>query len=464
MTVADAKPVSSLSTNPGPVFPLAYFAGAFPLGSETFVYREVRGLRALGWPVVTVSLHEPPADAPNDTDLLENRFVVYSASKSAIAKRLLNEIAHYPLNSLRTLGASIADALWPEEKTPLPIRLKLPAQALAAISLAPGLRSLGIRHIHCHFAHSPSTLGMYAAMQMGIRWSFTGHANDLFQRRAILKKKLMRATFVACISRWHKQWYEWVLPDRKRKYEVIRCGVDVNGWHPTDNPDVPSGPLSSSASFGTMGQGEGQTSSVSERSLAQSGSTESARPIRILTVCRLVEKKGVDNLLRAAAMLIQRGRPAELSIAGDGPDRQRLEKLASDLNSSTWLRWLGAVQNTRVRALLAEVDIFALPCRDDARGDRDGIPVVLIEAMACGIPVLSGDLPSIRELIEQGVTGLLVDGNSPAAIADKLNMLATDLPLRHQLAIAGRRRVEEEFSLPLNLERLQDRFRRAARR
>ena len=238
-----------------------------------------------------------------------------------------------------------------------------------------------------------------------------------------------------------QKWYERICPDPTGKYEVIRCGVDPVEWRPAEECDEPFDLLSK------PGNGNGA---------ARNGTT--AAPLRILTICRLVEKKGVDNLLRAVAQLNNRGRSAELTIAGDGPDRRRLEALAAELKSNEWLHWLGAVENRSVPALLAKTDIFALPCRNDSRGDRDGIPVVLMEAMACGVPVISGDLPSIRDLIEDGVTGLLVDGNNPAELADKLNTLAGDMLLRRQLADAGRQRIEEEFALLLNLERLQDRF------
>jgi glycosyltransferase involved in cell wall biosynthesis len=445
MTVSEVQPAIEAQPKTRPVFPIAYVAGIFPLASETFVYREVRGLRKLGWPVVTVSLHKGTVEAPVDADLMERRIVVHASSRGSFRRSIFREFARNPSRSIRTISLSILDAIAPGEKTPFSLRLKLPAQALVALSLAPELRQLGVRHIHSHFAHAPATLGMYAAMQLEIPWSFTGHANDLFQRRSILKKKLARAKFVACISKWHKKWYDKLLPDSSRKYEVIRCGVDLTEWRPAEE------------SIGSL-----------EHLLPYRNGNEATRntgvaaPLRILTVCRLVEKKGVDSLLRAVAMLNARGCPAELTIAGDGPDRQRLEALAAQLQSDEWLHWLGAVENKSVPTLLADTDIFALPCRNDSRGDRDGIPVVLIEAMACGVPVVSGDLPSIRDLIEEGVTGLLVDGNNPSLLADKLNALAGDESLRQHLAEAGRQRVEVEFALSLNLERLQDRFDRAA--
>src|SRR5581483_9861289 len=110
------------------------------------------------------------------------------------------------------------------------------------------------------------------------------------------------------------------------------------------------------------------------------------RPLQLLTVCRLVEKKGVDTLIGAVADVRRSGLACELTVGGDGPDRARLMALAGDRQIADHVRWLGAVDNAAVRDAMAGADLFALPCRSDSNGDRDGIPVVLMEAMACGVP------------------------------------------------------------------------------
>jgi glycosyltransferase involved in cell wall biosynthesis len=144
-----------------------------------------------------------------------------------------------------------------------------------------------------------------------------------------------------------------------------------------------------------------------------------------------------------------------LQVAGDGPDRQRLGQLAIDHHCADEIEWLGSVDHARVNALLAGADLFALPCRVDRNGDKDGIPVVLMEAMAARVPVIAGDLPAIRELVSSGNNGLLVPGNDVAALASALMLLAGDVPLRRRFGDAGRARVLEEFSLEQNVERLE---------
>jgi glycosyltransferase involved in cell wall biosynthesis len=391
---------------------VAYLAGAFPKRSETFVYREVRALRSRGWDVVCATLH--PSDSPpeDSTDLAHDLLTVYSPALLAGAVR---ELVGRPLRSLSTLEQSCLDALSPEEPMSLGERAKLVAQASAALGLARCLRSRGVTHVHAHFAHAPATLAMYAAKQLGVGFSFTGHANDIFQRRSLLKKKLRRADFVASISHFHQDFYRTEQPSVNA--QVVRCGVDTESWQP-----------------------------VSHDSTA-------APPLRLVTLCRLVKKKGIDILIRALPLM---ERPVHLVVAGDGPETESLGRLCKELGCDDRVEWLGAVENDRAREVLQQAQVFVLPCRTDEKGDRDGIPVALMEAMACGLVVVSGDLPAVRELIAHESSGLLLQDGDPQKLAALLDRLATsDLG---PLAQAGRSRVVDEFSLAQNIERLTTLF------
>jgi colanic acid/amylovoran biosynthesis glycosyltransferase len=404
--------------------PIAYLAAKFPYPSETFVYREVRELRRRGWKITTVSLNDPPPPRTGYEDLYESTIVLYGPGLGSTLSNAAAETLLHPLHSLKTLLMSICDAISPGEPAGFTTRIKFPIQAIAALGLARRLRKSGVKWIHCHFAHAPATVGMYAARQLAIPFSFTGHANDLFQRRAILLRKLQRCAFVSCISRWHEELYKSIDPAVAPKCELVRCGVETGDWKPREN------------------------------------STQ-AEQLRIVTVCRLIEKKGIDTLIKAFGELNHRKVPATLKIAGTGEYEARLRSMAAV--TSEPVQWLGEVDNTKIPAVLAESDVLALPCRTDAKGDRDGIPVVLIEAMACGIPVVSGDLPAIRELIDDGTTGLLVPGDDVPALADALARLAGDAPLRRALARAGREKIVTEFSLAANVDRLENRLENALR-
>jgi glycosyltransferase involved in cell wall biosynthesis len=397
----------------------AYIAGTFPARSETFVFREVRALRAAGWPVATVTLHPPDERGVAEfSDLEAGTTCVYGSEANQTAKAAFVELLKHPIRGIGTMLTALLDAIHPGEKLSLGSRAKLPGQAFMAIGVARRLRGNNVRHIHAHFAHAPATIAMYAAQQLRVAFSFTGHANDLFQRRALLKRKLQRAAFVACISEWHRELYRGIVPGTVNKYPVIRCGVDVDSWTPRDHSDRAIPP---------------------------------EQAVKVLTVCRLVEKKGIDTLIRGLAKL---NRPWRLTVAGDGPDRERLQSLAKETGCQDRIEWLGAVSNSVVSDLLKEADIFVLPCRQDSKGDRDGIPVVLIEAMAAGVPVISGDLPAIQELVQPGKTGVLIDGNRPEQLTTELQSLVEDMSRRGILAHAAREHVVNEFSLPTNISRL----------
>jgi colanic acid/amylovoran biosynthesis glycosyltransferase len=415
-------------SNPSETIPIAYLSSQLPCATETFVYREVLALQSRGWTVHAASLHQPATmTEPTLAELARSTTVVYESGFQTTLTSALLELIKHPLRSIGTLAKSIGDAISPGEPTPNSIRAKLPLQALVGIGLAGKLRQKSVRHLHCHFAHAPASVGMYAAMQLGIPFSFTGHANDLFQRRALLSRKLERAAFIACISRWHEQFYRLAAPHATPSYQVIRCGVDVDGWKPREGDGLIEG-----------------------------------RPFRVLVVCRLIGKKGVDTLVRALATT---SIDWELTVAGDGPDAAMLKSIAAELHCESRIKWLGMVANDAVRMLLSEADAFVLPCRNDAAGDRDGIPVALMEAMACGIPVISGDLPAIRELIEPDVNGLLIPADDEptrvAQLAACIAKLASDHAERHRLAVAGRERVLAEFALIPNIERIEAAIRAA---
>ena len=398
---------------------IAVISATYPARSETFVYREVHGLREHGWRVVTVGLREPgePAEALLGADEPPS-ISVYGRATARTITAAARELVFNPVRSLHTLAAAAGDALtWRPGETARRRVLILP-QAIAAIGLAARLRDAGVAFIHCHFAHAPSTIGMYAAMQIQVPFSFVGHANDLYQRRVLLEPKLRRAAFVSCISTFHRAMYGQLVDRDAAAYPVIRCGVDTEQF---------------------------------QAKRLEAGS-EPGR--NLLTISRLVEKKGIDTLIRAFAQL-RAGDPSwQLTIAGTGPDEQRLRELAQQLGCDQAIQWSGAVDTNQVQRMMSDADVFVLPCRQDRNGDRDGIPVVLMEAMARGLPVISGDIDSIRDLVRDGHTGLLVPGGDAPTLAGTIDRLCGDQKLRSRLAANARRHVVAEFSQATNIRRL----------
>lgn len=168
-------------------------------------------------------------------------------------------------------------------------------------------------------------------------------------------------------------------------------------------------------------------------------------PFRILFVGRLVERKGVDVLLRALAAR-DSARPAELVVCGDGPERARLESLAAELGVADVVTFAGRVSDERLRDEYANADVFVLPAVVDARGDSEGLGVVLLEAMSADVPVIASAAGGITDIVEDGVSGLLVPPGDAAALAAALDALADDDARATELGRAGHRRLDERFS------------------
>jgi len=268
---------------------------------------------------------------------------------------------------------------------------------------------------------------MYLAHALGVKFSFTGHAADLFVDRQMLASKVGAAAFVACISHWHRDFYH-SLETGQDQFPIIRCGVDVSQFKPSVDR-------------------------------AQSS------VLKIAAVGRLVVKKGFDTLIEALALRVVSPEgakyPVSVDVIGGGPEEIRLREAARQSGVDEAVAFRGEQPNGIVRDLLAESDLFVLPCRTADDGDRDGIPVALMEAMASGVCVISGRLPAIEELVKHEACGVLVPPGEASALAQAISRLAGDDALRQRLAGAGRKRVEEEFSSPVNLERLEDSLRRA---
>jgi len=392
-------------------YAIAYVGSPLPLRSQTFVYREMLGLRARGWRVIPVTVRAPAGGDPVLDGLAAEAIRVYSG---AMVLRLVPALIFSPIEA----GRAVRDALTADLPGPA-ARIKFLFQAWMGLAAAWHLRGRGIGHVHAHLANVPATVGLYLARGLGARFSFTGHAADLFPYRSALAFKLREADFTAAISHWHQGFYDSIVQAPRQTRPIVRCSVAT--------PAVP---------------------------------LEEGRDI--VSVGRLVAKKGFDLLIRAFARL---DRPElRLRIAGDGPERDRLMVLAESEGVADRVEFLGSRPHSECLELIRSGAIFALPCRTSETGDRDGIPVVLMEAMAAGKPVVAGRLESIAELVHDEVSGLLVPPDDVTALAAALGRLVGDASTRRAMGIAGRARVEEEFSDAINWGRLEAAIEDAARR
>lgn len=279
-------------------------------------------------------------------------------------------------------------------------------------------------HVHSQWINSCGTIAMYGAWLLDLPFSFTGHATDLYRDRCALKDKVRRAKFIVCISEFHRQFF-LANGARPEQCFIAYCGIDPTWFYPP-------GPRA----------------------------TVSARPFRILASGRLVEKKGFSILIDACKALAERGERFECVIGGSGPLEAELQSQIKRLGLSDRVRLTGqALLQEKIVAFMHTGDVYALPCVWAADGDVDGLPQMLMEAMACGLPAISTRLVGIPDLIRHEQTGLLVAPTDENGLAQAIARLMHDRPLAQRLATDGRTWVLERFDLRTCLEPLIERYR-----
>lgn len=382
---------------------LLYIGRSLPCRTETFVYNEIIQLQRLGIEVETLSVHAPQRDLGNAAldSMADHALTIYPQGSVGIFWRFLKEMAAHPLQTLRTLGRSLSKGV------------KVTVQTVAALSIAEKVREKKIGHIHSHMAHVPTTIAWVLGSHLGIPFSFTGHAADLFRDQVLLEEKLRECAFCVCISSWHRRFYQKIVPMPDHRLPVIRCGVDLSGIEP-------------------------------------------ARPENgsILAVGRLVPKKGFRYLLDALSVLREMEEVFHCIIIGDGPEKNALLAQIKELGLEDYVELKGALPHAEIMGMLRKAQLFVLPCVVGRDGDRDGIPLVLMEAMAHSVPVVAGDLPTIRELIDDQKSGLLIDPRKSSRFAKVIKGILDDESLRKKLSEKGFKRVSEAFDLKENVAKL----------
>jgi glycosyltransferase involved in cell wall biosynthesis len=400
---------------------IAYLAPEIPALSATFVYNEILGLEKSGYRVVPLSVHLPhsPAEGEALGDLGSRTKYLYRTPKSKVLRDNLYLLARRPVRYLRVLASAVGDAgrvgLFNRVGLGLLYRFMVAARAARI------LLDENCTHLHVHFAHIPTDIAMYAAGLSAIPFSFTAHANDLFERGWLLEQKVRRAQFAVTISEHNRQFLiEKGCPENK--IHVVRCGVDPGAFAAGHAP--PPHPI---PKMGTLG--------------------------------RMVEKKGIDDLIRACQILKDQNRAFHLEIAGDGPMQSELQALVSDGDLAEQVHFKGPLAHEQVPEWLQGLDMFILACKKDRNGDMDGIPVVLMEAMLSGVPVISCRISGIPELIEDGKSGLLAEPENPAELAGAIARLLSDDNLQNDFRTNAMATVQAEFELSKNVAVLDKLFR-----
>jgi len=394
---------------------IAYLAPEIPALSATFVYNEILSLQRKGFKISPISVHYPKSKAlEKEVEyLFQDTFYLYDSTKWDLLTACLKVFILNPLKFVSVLFTAIRDSVKIGIGTRIGIGIIFRFFVSAKVVLL--LRKNNCSHIHAHFAHVSTDIAMYASMLSGVSFSFTSHANDLFERAWLLKEKCSQASAVITISEFNKKFLidKGVDPS---KISIIRCGVKAIELK-KEKYIVPD-----------------------------------KEPITVIgSLGRLVEKKGLDTLINALSLIDS---PFRLEIAGDGPLLNELEELTKKLNLSHKIFFKGAIPHDEVPQWLSHLDVFVLACKKDSNGDMDGIPVVLMESMLLGVPVISTFISGIPELIEDGVSGLLSQPDNNIMLSEKITTLIDNPQLSEFFSIAAARKIKKEFDSDLNVGRL----------
>lgn len=290
-----------------------------------------------------------------------------------------------------------------------------------------------IRHIHAHFAHGATTVAWMAAMMTNLEFSFTAHAKDIYLESlnpaGLLSRKMDAARF------------------------VVTC-TGANREHLRSLSETPVHCLY-----------HGLTEDFSELLKGDdSPKPERNGHLRALAVGRLVEKKGLDTFVEACAILARREVKFEAVIVGESGDNEtKIKSLIESNNLRRKIKLTGAMPQTELFGEYRRADVFCLPCRVLENGDRDGIPNVMVEAMSCGVPVVTTNVSGIPEVIRNGENGLLVAPDDPLALADSLEKIYADRNLSERLSRAARQTVREKFDGEISAHKLAGIFRQTLR-
>jgi glycosyltransferase involved in cell wall biosynthesis len=396
---------------------VGYVLKRYPRYSETFIVNEILAHETAGLPLEIFSLR-PPTDTffPEKVDRVRAP-LTYVPSTDVTAGTFWTAFD----DAIELFGD--LNPIWQLARD----EELLIHDVFQAALLAVEARRRRIDHLHAHFASAAAIVARVAAKIAGITYSLTAHAKDIFHedvRQADLDAKLHDAAGVVTVSDFNRDYLKRTFGSSAARVQRIYNGLDLNEF-PFSGP--------------------------------------SQRPPQIVAVGRLVEKKGFADLVDACALLEERGRAFSCQIIGAGELEADLRGRIASRNLAGSIELLGARAPSEVIAAIQDSAVVAAPCVVGEDGNRDGLPTVLLEAMALGTPCVSTEVTGIPELLRHEQTGLSVPERDPRALASAIERLLDDSALRVRLATHARRRIEQDFDIHRNTAKMRALFRDASR-
>ncbi len=390
---------------------IAYLISQYPAPSHTFIRREVHALRQAGADVRTYSIR-PPGDgecmSSDDCEARDETYYVLPVRPLTVATHHLVALLSNPLRYASVLVSSM------KHRVP---GLRGVFNALfyfgESVVLAHQLRQQGIGHLHNHFANAAANVGRLAAQQLGIPWSLTLHgiSETDYPAGLMLAEKIADAKFVACVSYFGMAQAMRMTPFRHwHKMSIVRCGLNLDA-------------------------------------MPEPCAAANARP-RIICVGRLAAEKGHFGLLQAFSCLRDNAIDAKLVLVGDGPQQGEILEIVRSLRLADDVQMLGRLGEHETLPEIARSDVLVLA------SFMEGLPVVLMEAMALGVPVLAPRVAGVPELVEDGQQGLLFTPGNWMELASALERMLRDPDMRLKMGASGRMKITEEFQIDRSATRL----------
>lgn len=401
----------------------------YPRISETFISNEIYLLERLGIPLEIYSLRRPRENFTHGlvTEILAP--VTYVPEYVKLWWRTLFRtngrfFLKHPVRYSAICLQAVIRAM--ERGTTATLRHFLQAGHLASLKVS----DRPVVHLHAHFCHTPTSVTLFLSQLTGVPFSFTAHAKDIYTSEpSQLRRKIRKARFVVTCTEYNARYLKSVAGNINTPIYTIYHGINLSYFAYGHNPP------------------EGE-------------------PYRILSVGRLVEKKGYDDVLKALAMLRRspsRGKPFNFEFIhiGDGDDGEKIKKMAAELDLKDVVKFLGTLPHEKVIPFYRTSHVFVLGCKRALNGDQDGLPNVILEAMAVGIPVVATNFSAIPEAVIHGETGILVEPGRPEAIARAIEEVFERYDSSRKRAEKARRIVEEKFDQRIWIEKLHALLRQA---
>jgi colanic acid/amylovoran biosynthesis glycosyltransferase len=386
--------------------PFAYLFERFPSFGQTFCYREVAELYRQGISPAIFSIRNPKNEPPQDWDARIVKHVHYLPEE----KELLEDVQR--ASKKRKLAPEIIAALDEWGRRTDFLRL------YQAVYVGLRLREAGISHVHAHFAGMAARTAFWIARFFPISFSFTSHANDIFAPRNFeigLDKLVGAARVIVTETDYAEKFLQERFPERADRVHRIYNGLNL-------------------AEFGRA--------------------DFSSTPPLIVAVGRLISKKGFADLIRACALLVERGRSFRCEIFGEGPLENQLRGQIEELGLQERVQLAGPKPQHEIREHLASASVFVLPSVPEADGGMDNLPTVIMEAMATGLPLVSTRIGGIPEMVVDSETGFLVQPGDVGTLASAIEKLINDHSLAQKLGQAGYERAQTLFSIEKNVREL----------